>query len=245
MAIPHFQGKIIGATRNVVWLAAQRHRARMHDELNGCMTASIDGEPPIHEEIALPENAPRWIVSLVRMNSVTKASETIWNGITMEERANGQLAREITVGLPIELSREQNIALMQDFVRTHIVTMGVVADWVFHDINDNPHVRLLHTLRPVTEDGFGRKTIAVLDESGKAVRHSDRNKIVYRSVIGGRDEFIALRKSWGDVVNRHLEASGSGERIDMRSYKEQGIDKVPTTHVGPTKLAIARRRHGL
>ncbi len=244
MAIAHFHADIIGSGRNVLWLAAQRHRVRMHDELNGCMTAGVDGEPPAYEEIMLPDDAPRWIGALVRINTVAKASETIWNKITMEERANGQLAREITVALPVELSSEQNIALMQDFVKRHIVAMGVVADWVFHDWDGNPHARLLHTIRPVVEDGFGRKTIVVRDEHGHALRRGERNQLVYRAVIGGKNEFLELRKFWGDVVNRHLAAAGHAARIDMRSYKEQGIDMEPTVHVGSAKIAIARRRHG-
>lgn len=98
----------------------------MYDELNGRLTDVVDGVCPDREEITLADSAPDGVSSLVNCNSVFKASELIWNKITMGERANGQLAREITAALPIELSYEQNIALMQDFVRNHIVVMGVV-----------------------------------------------------------------------------------------------------------------------
>lgn len=242
MAIAYFNAEIIGSSRNVVWLAAQRHRTRMYDELNGRLTDAVDEVLPDYEEIRLPDNAPEWVSSLVNSNSVSKASELIWNRITMGERANGQLAREITVALPVELSREQNIALMQDFVRNHIVVMGVVADWVFHDWDGNPHARLLHTLRAVVPDGFGPKSIPVMGKDGEPVRRGERRLIVYSTVIGGRQRLFELRKAWGDVVNRHLEAAGLDVRIDMRSYADQGVDKVPQLHVGRTKLAIAQRR---
>ena len=246
MAIAHFNAEIIGAKRNVVWLAAQRHRVRMYDELNGVLTGVVGGADPDHEEITLPEKAPEWISSLVNSNTVSKASELIWNKITMGERANGQLAREITVALPIELSCEQNIALMQEFVQKHIVIMGVVADWVFHNWEDNPHARLLHTLRPVVLDGFGPKSTPVLGEDGEPVRRGDRRQIVHKTLIGGRDRLWNLRLAWGEVVNRHLEAAGLDVRVDMRSYEEQGIEKVPQQHVGRARLAMAqRRRDGL
>ncbi|PRA80171.1 hypothetical protein CQ054_21270 [Ochrobactrum sp. MYb29] len=242
LAIAHFNAEIIGAKRNVVWLASQRHRARMYDELNGCFTGSFGEDAPDFEEITLPENPPQWIVDLVDSHSVAKVSEAIWNKITMGKRANGQLAREITVALPIELSCEQNIALMQEFVQKHIVVLGVVADWVFHNWDENPHARLLHTLRPVVSDGFGPKSIPVLGECGRPLRYQEGRKIVYQTVIGGRECLLALRKAWGNVVNRHLECAGLDTRIDVRSYEEQGIDKVPGKHVGRAKLAMSQRR---
>ncbi|PRA78284.1 hypothetical protein CQ054_22370 [Ochrobactrum sp. MYb29] len=240
MAIAHFTATMIGAKRNVVWLASQRHRARMYDELNGCFTGRFNDDGPDYEEIALPANHPQWIADLVASHSVAKVSETIWNKITMGERANGQLAREITVALPIELSREQNIALAQEFVSQNVVSMGVIADWVFHNWEHNPHVRLLHTLRPVAEQGFGLKKIAVLTDNGVPLKVG--NRIVYKTVIGGRDGILALRKAWFDAVNRHLERAGLDVRIDGRSYKEQGLDKEPGRHVGAARLAMAQRR---
>lgn len=242
MAIVHFNAEIIGAKRNVVWLAAQRHRVRMYDELNGVLTGVVEGADPDHEEITLPEKAPKWISRLVNGHYVSKASELIWNKITMGERSNGQLAREITVALPIELTCEQNIALMQEFVQRHIVIMGVVADWVFHNWEDNPHARLLHTLRPVVWNGFGPKCTPVLGEDGEPVRRGGRRQIVHKTLIGGREGLLKLRKAWGDVVNRHLEAAGLDVRIDVRSYEEQGIEKVPGQHVGRARLAMAQRR---
>ena len=36
-----------------------------------------------------------------------------------------------------------------------------------------------------------------------------------------------LRQRWADLCNSHLEKHQIDSRIDMRSYKEQGIDKEP------------------
>ena len=41
------------------------------------------------------------------------------------------------------------------------------------------------------------------------------------------------RQAWQDTANRYLEAIGSPERLDLRSYERQGIDKIPTVHMGP------------
>ena len=52
----------------------------------------------------------------------------------------------------MELSKEQNIALMRQFVLEQVLARGQVADWVYHDEPGNPHVHLMTTLRPLTED---------------------------------------------------------------------------------------------
>jgi ATP-dependent exoDNAse (exonuclease V) alpha subunit len=60
----------------------------------------------------------------------------------------------------------------------------MVADWVYHDAPGNPHVHLMTTLRPLTEDGFGAKKVAVTGPDGKPLRN-DAGKIVYELWAGG------------------------------------------------------------
>ncbi len=240
MAIAHFNVQIIAATRSAVDAAAYRHRTRMVDELQGSSTRNYGNRDDlVHEEVALPANSPRWIADMAEDVAPAKASEAIWNKITMEERANGQLAREIVVALPIELTREENIALMREYVADQVTSRGMVADWVYHDVPGNPHVHLMHTLRPVEVNGFGKKKIAVLDENGDPLRAG--NRIVYKTLIGGMEGLREWRFAWGDVVNHHLAMAGHETRIDMRSYEEQGIDVVPTQHLGPAGTAIKKK----
>ncbi|WP_408914403.1 Ti-type conjugative transfer relaxase TraA [Brucella pseudogrignonensis] len=239
MAIAHFRVQIIGATRSAIDAAAYRHRTRMYDELKGGMTRSYDDKQDlVHEEMTIPEGSPEWIRDMVEGVDPDEASQVIWNKITMEERTNGQLAREIVVALPIELTREQNIDLMRDFVAQKVTANGLVADWVYHEPYGNPHVHLMHTLRPVAEQGFGKKSIPVLDENGQPLRRGPRQQIVHRTVIGGMEGLRDWRFAWGDVVNHHLALAGHDVRIDMRSYEEQGIDIEPTKHLGPAGTAI-------
>jgi DNA repair exonuclease SbcCD ATPase subunit len=66
------------------------------------------------------------------------------------------------------------------------------------------------TTRHVTPDGFGLK-------------NTDWNK---------KDLFVEWRKSWADVNNCMFKHKGLDERIDHRSYKDQGIDREPMLHLG-------------
>jgi len=49
------------------------------------------------------------------------------------------------------------------------------------------------------------------------------------------------RHGWEIVQNKYLEMTGSHERVDLRSYERQGIDIVPTVHMGPAVTQMERR----
>ncbi|RUW00543.1 Dtr system oriT relaxase, partial [Mesorhizobium sp. M1A.F.Ca.IN.022.05.2.1] len=104
----------------------------------------------------------------------------------------------------------------------------------------NPHVHLMTTLRPLTEDGFGPKKLAVIGEDGEVLRNK-AGKIVYRLWSGEKAEFLEQRNRWLDLQNQHLALAGLEIRIDGRSYAERGIDLVPTTHIGVATKAIDRK----
>ena len=61
---------------------------------------------------------------------------------------------EFVVALPIELSREEQIELLQEFIREQFVADGMCADAAIHDTDGhNPHVHILLTVRPLDEQG--------------------------------------------------------------------------------------------
>jgi uncharacterized coiled-coil protein SlyX len=49
------------------------------------------------------------------------------------------------------------------------------------------------------------------------------------------------RAAWAACCNQALERAGSAERIDHRSYERQGIEQIPTIHVGVAATKMARR----
>ena len=49
------------------------------------------------------------------------------------------------------------------------------------------------------------------------------------------------RHGWELVQNKYLELAGSPERVDMRSYERQGLDKIPTVHMGAAVSALERK----
>ncbi|MBW8302269.1 MAG: Ti-type conjugative transfer relaxase TraA [Hydrogenophaga sp.] len=243
MAVPHFSVGIVarGSGRSAVMSAAYRHCARMDYGREGRTVDYRAKQGLAHEEFALPANVPQWLRAMIADRSVAGASEAFWNRVeAFEKRSDAQLAKDVTMALPIELSGKQNIALVRDFVERHITSRGMVADWVIHDNPGNPHVHLMMTLRPLTVDGFGPKKIALAGEHGKPLRN-DAGRIVYALWAGSTGDFNAFREGWFACQNRHLALAGLDLRVDGRSFEKQGIELTPTVHLGVGAKAIERK----
>src|SRR5258708_12827136 len=82
--------------------------------------------------------------------------QTLWNQVEAnEKRKDSQLARELEIGLPVELTHAENVDLVRDYLKTHFVSKGMVADFSVHeDDPNNPHAHVLLPMREVTPDGF-------------------------------------------------------------------------------------------
>jgi hypothetical protein len=108
--------------------------------------------------------------------------------------------------------------LLKDFIGHHLVGKGMVVDVVVHSKSGNPHAHILTTFRKVEGDGFGQK-------------QREWNST----------EFLEwLRQGWATTMNHHLCRSGWRSRVDHRSLKDQGIERPPTIHEGPTRRAMRR-----
>lgn len=243
MAIAHFSASIVsrGNGSSAVLSAAYRHCARMDFEREARTVDYSRKLGLLHEEFVIPEDAPDWLRSMIADRSVAGAAEAFWNRVeAFEKREDAQLAKDINFALPLELTAEQNIVLVRDFVESQVLSRGMVADWVYHDNPGNPHVHLMMTLRPLTEEGFGAKKIQVIGEDGQPLR-TKAGKIQYALWAGGNDEFNAVRDAWFERLNHHLALNGIALRVDGRSYEKQGIALVPTIHLGVGAKAMERK----
>lgn len=214
----------------------------MENEREGTVADFSRKPGMVHDEFVLPADAPDWARALIADRSVAGASEAFWNKVeAFETRKDAQLAKEFILALPRELTTEQNIAMMREFVAEHVIARGLVADWVYHDAPGNPHVHLMTTLRPLTEDGLGGKKVPVIGEDGQPVR-SKSGQIIYKLWAGDKADFLSLREAWYGAQNKHLELNGHDIRVDGRSYAARGIELEPTTHIGVASKSIQRQQ---
>lgn len=300
MAIFQFNMQIIGRSegRSVVSAAAYRSAEKINNDYTGTVDDYTRKKWVEHSEVCLPPNAP----------SKYKDRAVLWNSVELTEKGRtARLAREIEAALPVELSMEENIRLVQGFVQDAFVSDGMIADINIHNppvtdsrgipinkdgkpaadmeemVFQNPHVHILLTVRPMDENGnwAAKSQKEYVCKKGNVVKNMtaeefraaksqgwakeyqywEGKKKVWltpseafsknlvrvsknpRSTPYGRrdaqmerwsstDALLKYRSAWEGHVNRALEQAGRPERVDCRSYQEQGADTISGIHLG-------------
>ena len=147
MAIYHMQAKVVsrGSGRSAVAASAYMSCSRMYNDYDGIQHDYTRKHGLIYQEVMLPPMAPlEW-----------NDREQLWNAVEETEKTkDSRLAREFVVALPIELDKDSNISLLQNFIQKNFVDMGMCADFAIHDTDGhNPHAHILLTVRPLNENG--------------------------------------------------------------------------------------------
>lgn len=242
MAIYHSVTKIIGRTsgRSAVGSAAYRAGEKLENERDGMLHDYTRKTGIVHTEIMTPENAPAW----------AKDRATLWNAVEKVETAkDAQLAREVEVALPNELNREQQKELLREYVKKNFTDKGMVADIALHDKGDaNPHAHIMLTMRPFEQDGsWGKKQKKeyILDKNGNKqydpIKKTYKCKTVKTTDWDKTETLEQWRESWAEIGNRYLERAGHEPTLDHRSYQDQGVEKIPTIHLGPDASAMEKK----
>lgn len=163
--------------------------------------------------------------------------DRFWNDLELHHRRrDAVLAREVVLALPNELDADERAALAFGFSRDIAQEFGVGVDCALHapsrDGDDrNFHAHLLLTACTVDADGMlGRK--------------AERLDPIACKRSGAADSVSWLRPHWQLSVNAALARKGSTARVDHRSFKDRGIERLPSVHVG-IKGAVARGRASL
>ena len=241
MAIYHLSIKIIsrGKGKSAVAASAYRSGEKIKNEYDGIVHDFTRKGGIAHTEILLPQNAPQEFSD----------RGTLWNSVEkIEKSKNSQLAREIEIALPKELDREKQINLVRDYVKENFVKVGMCADIALHDKGDgNPHAHILLTMRPLNEDttwGAKSKKEYILDENGEKVKLKNGNyktRKINTVDWNEQDKAEHWRKAWADITNKYLEENSIQEKVDHRSYRRQGIEQIPTIHLGVSATQMEKK----
>lgn len=216
MAIYRFEAKVIARSqgRSATASAAYRAGQSIDDERTGIVFDYTRKRGVLYSEILTPPNTPDWM----------RDRAQLWNAVEkVEKRRDAQLARDLLLSLPHELTQEQRRNLVREFVTTEFVAQGMIADVAIHapdrqgDIR-NYHAHILLTMRELVPNGFGYK-----------VREWNAT-----------EQLETWREHWADSVNSHLEKYGHEARVDHRSLADQGIDHEPEPKQGPVATEMER-----
>ncbi|NRF95789.1 MobA/MobL family protein [Paenibacillus frigoriresistens] len=213
MAIYHFSAQV--ASRSAGRSAVAMAAYRSGERLTDERTGELKHykrDAKPETVILAPAQSPGWVQNRGRL----------WNEVEKaEKRKDAQLCREINVALPKEFSPRRQIEEIKDFCQREFVDRGMVADIAVHrDDPNNPHAHIMLTTREISADGFGGKVRAWND----------------------RELLVRWREQWAEQVNRVFERNQRSERIDHRSFEQQGVtDRLPTIHEGPTVREMEQR----
>ena len=223
VALYHMHAQVIkrSAGHSAVAAAAYRAGEKLHDHLSEEEHDYSHRKGVEHSEIIAPDDAPDW----------ARDRAQLWNQAeAAERRHDAQVAREVEVALPVELSKQEQQELVRDFAQEHFTSKGMVADISFHDVRKpdkepNPHAHVMLTMRRLDGDRFA----AAKERSWNEHALSQQ-----------------WRKSWADRTNAALERGGHKEQVDHRTLKTQHkealrrrdyeaadkLDREPQIHLG-------------
>ena len=238
---PHFKITIVKRSQgqSAVAGAAYQSGERLFSEYDQKTKFYNKKKELVHAEVMLPSHAPPGYADRA----------TLWNAVeAVENQWNSQLARRIVLAFPVEVPKEQYLSMIKEFCQEQFVSKGMIADFAIHDKGDgNPHAHILLTLRAMDEHGKWlpkARKVYDLDENGERIQLPSGNwKCHKENTVDWNDQKYAgvWRHGWETITNRYLEAAGRPERVDLRSFERQGIQQIPTVHLGPAAHQMEKR----
>ena len=243
MPVPHLNIKIVQRSKGKSAVAGAAYQAgeKLFSEYDQQMKNYRFKKEVVYTEIMLPTNAPPEYADRAKL----------WNSAEeVEKQWNSQLARRFVLALPREVPLEMCPQMMQEYCREQFVSKGMCCDFAIHDPNPpghNPHCHIMLTMRAIDENGKWMpksRKVYDLDENGERIKlPSGRWKSHKEDTVDWNEQYHA--EEWphgGEVIqNKYLELAGSAERVDMRSYERQGLDIIPTVHMGAAVSALERK----
>lgn len=172
-------------------------------------------------QIIAPHDAPDWV----------KDRQQLWaENELANKRRDARVAKEILVALPRELDTNEQLHLVRKFVTENLTPLGVVADINAHELDPsllpsherdrwNPHCHILISTQHLESGSFGKKI----------------------TQLNQKDFVLQIRKAWAETTNSALEAAGINERVDHRSYRVRGINRIPQIHLGHRVWAMKEK----
>lgn len=179
-------------------------------------------------EVTAYGNMPQWAAN---------NPSYFWKSSDEYERVNGSVYREIEIALPREMTAEQRLHLVQEFIKNeigdkHAYQFAIHKPKASLEKGDQPHAHIMYSER--MRDGIARDP----EQYFKRYNPNNPEKGGAKKFSGGKHqselkaELINLRERWAKIQNKHLEKYQCTDRVDHRSFKDQGINREPEKHLG-------------
>ena len=210
---------------NIVAVAS--YRAGCELEYNGKHFDYTHKKEVVYSEILLCDNAPKEFAD----------RQTLWEKVEYsEERTNGRRAKEIEMSLPNELPLDTCKKIVREYAK-QLTEQGLIVDYSIHWKENNHHIHLLTTTRPIDKNGdfvAKSKKVYMLDKNGERIplidkttgkqKVDNRNRKQWKtrkeeySTLNQKDFLIQLRKSWAIECNKFL---AKENQITEKSHEQR------------------------
>ncbi|MGM9583071.1 MAG: MobA/MobL family protein, partial [Phascolarctobacterium sp.] len=237
----------IGKCNNKSAIAASAYRSgtKMYDATKEKTYNYSSKKEVVYDTIMLPTYAP----------TEYQNKQTLWQTIQDNETASdARYCKDIMIAIPKNLTQEQRVELVNQFLFKNFVYKGYICQCNIHDKGDgNPHAHILVSARPLDKNGqwteVKSKRVYKLDKDGNKIPVIDKKTGQQKIGARGRkmwqrewakqdtlDQASSLntwKKSWRDICNQVL---------DKEHQLQVGPEgKHATIHLGPQAHALEKK----
>ena len=231
MAIYHCSTKTVNRSSGRTAVASSAYRAgeKLEDERTGLTHDFTRKDGVAHSEI------------ISNLDIEIDRGE-LWNlAEKTENRKDARTAREWVIALPDELDADQRKDLAKDFARSLVDRYGVIADIAIHEpskggSDKNHHAHIMLTTRKAELDTDNKLTLTT--KTDIELSNAKRKSLNMGTT---QDEIKQIRETWANLANHALERAGIQDKIDHRSYADQGNRLQATIHEGTSVTQLRRQ----
>lgn len=242
MAIVHISTKAISrkAGQSAVASAAYRAGVILKDERYDKSHDYSKKSGVMSADIILP--------TALKAKGLTVSREELWNKAEeVEGRSDSRVAREWLVNLPYELDEAKRKTLAHEFTQALADKYNIIADCAIHSPSKkevargadprNYHAHILVTTR---EAQLGADGTLFFDKQFKIPFEWSNKKRDANGLQSSIQEIKDIRQLWVDMANKALVGLGLA-KLDARSFKDQGLDRLPTIKMGVDATNMERK----
>ena len=242
MAIVHIATKAISrkAGQSAVASAAYRAGVVLKDERYDKSHDYSKKSGVMSADIILP--------TALKAKGLIVSREEIWNKAEhVEGRTDSRVAREWLINLPHELDEAKRKALAHEFTQVLADKYNIIADCAIHSPSKkevargadprNYHAHILVTTREAKMGADGK---LFFDKQLKIPFEWSNHKRKTEGLQSSIEEIKDIRQLWVDMANKALVGLDLIE-LDARSFKAQGLDRLPTVKMGVDATNMERK----
>lgn len=170
-------------------------------------------------------------------------NQELWNKAEhAEKRKDARVGREYIIAIPHELmqkgKRKQGLECVMEYCDKIAKRYGVAIEFAIHDQDDNNKNFHAHILTTTRKASFENGELVLTEKSNLELSDKKLRQLGKKT---GKEQITSLRKLNADVSNKHLAKNGFDERVDHRTLKAQGIDRLPQIHLSRAEMELEKR----